>query len=61
MAKPDPTQPPKEVQVADFKRTSERKWLKCDKCKYEILKDPNGREYYHALKCPRSNGVDYRR
>lgn len=56
-----PPTPPKEVQVPDFSRRPERRWEMCPECKTEIFIEANGRQYYHKLKCSKSNGIDYRK
>lgn len=61
MIKNTPT-PPKEVQVPDFKKTTigiGRRWIKCAKCKEQVLIEVNGKTYYHRITCKHSNGIRY--
>ena len=39
-------------------KTGARTWYKCS-CGREALIEVNGKEYYHATSCPKSNGVPY--
>ncbi|MGE3550583.1 MAG: hypothetical protein AB7I29_11885 [Geobacter sp.] len=47
--------------MPDFSKRPERRWEMCPECKTEIFIEANGRQYYHKLKCSKSNGIDYRK
>lgn len=49
-----------EVQISDFKFSTSERWKQCPECKEWIWHDWNGKEFYHRIKCSKTNGIVYR-
>lgn len=49
------------IDIPNYRHIQENDWSKCRHCGFQVLTDYCKREFYHAINCPKSNGIDYRR